>query len=198
MLNLLSTAPTFFPRFYALQFLSQIMGARAALAQTYLLSAPPPGVDGVLTVLDPKAPAPGSQGPLGGGAGEMLRNEGLLLLPVLLAGNADLQKIIAFSGAFEKVLDVINSENGIEGGIVVQDALTVISTLLRFNVSNQVGQVETTTDSRICSASCLSSPLCLPFCTSQLAWLQTHLLQMSSPCRIGPSRKYTTLDWSWG
>lgn len=68
----------------------------------------------------------------------MLRNEGLLLLPVLLAGNADLQKIVAFSGAFEKTLEVINAEGGIEGGIVVQDALTVIATLLRFNVSNQV------------------------------------------------------------
>jgi len=109
------------------------------LAQSYILSAPPPGVDGVLDVLDPKAPAPGGQGSsvMGGGAGEMLRNEALLLLPGLLAGNADLQKIIAFSGAFERTLDIIRSEGGIEGGIVVQDALTVIGTLLRFNVSNQ-------------------------------------------------------------
>lgn len=68
----------------------------------------------------------------------MLRNEALLLLPAMLAGNADLQKIIAFSGAFEKTLEIIRSEGGIEGGIVVQDALTVIGTLLRFNVSNQV------------------------------------------------------------
>lgn len=67
----------------------------------------------------------------------MLRNEGLLLLPALLQGNSDLQKIVAFSGAFEKTLDIIHAENGIEGGIVVQDALTVIGTLLRFNVSNQ-------------------------------------------------------------
>jgi hypothetical protein len=93
-----------------------------------------------LDVLDPKAPTPGAQGgnAMGGGAGEMLRNEALLLLPAMLAGNADLQKIIAFSGAFEKTLDIIRAENGVEGGIVVQDALTVIGTLLRFNVSNQV------------------------------------------------------------
>lgn len=113
------------------------------LAQSYILSAPPPGVDGVLTVLDPKAPAPGAaQGAgstvMGGGAGEMLRNEALLLLPAMLAGNADLQKIIAFSGAFEKALDIIRAEDGVDGGIVVQDALTVLGTLLRFNVSNQV------------------------------------------------------------
>jgi hypothetical protein len=135
----LSDSPSFYPRFYALQFLSQILTARPGLAQSYILSAPPPGVDGVLTVLDPKAPAPGQQGTaVSGGGGEMLRNEALLLLPALLAGNADLQKIIAFSGAFERTLDIIRAENGIEGGIVVQDALTVISTLLRYNVSNQV------------------------------------------------------------
>lgn len=68
----------------------------------------------------------------------MLRNEALLLLPTMLAGNADLQKIVAFSGAFEKLLEIISTEGGIEGGIVVQDALVVVGGLLRFNVSNQV------------------------------------------------------------
>ncbi|EJT45264.1 transporter [Trichosporon asahii var. asahii CBS 2479] len=115
--------------------LLELLTARPAHAQSYVLSAPPPGVDGVLTVLDPSASV--GTGTMGGGAGEMLRNEGLLLLPALLQGNSDLQKIVAFSGAFEKTLDIIHSENGIEGGIVVQDALTVIGTLLRFNVSNQ-------------------------------------------------------------
>lgn len=75
---------------------------------------------------------------MGGGASEMLRNEALLLLPAMLNGNADLQKIVAFSGAFEKLFDIINSEGGTDGGIVVQDAMTVVGCLLRFNVSNQV------------------------------------------------------------
>ena len=70
----------------------------------------------------------------------MLRNEALLLLPAMLASNADLQKIVAFSGAFEKLFDIIRQEGGTEGGIVVQDALTVLGGLLRFNVSNQVSQ----------------------------------------------------------
>ena len=68
----------------------------------------------------------------------MLRNEALLFLPAMLAGNADLQKIIAFSGAFEKLFDIISQEGGVDGGIVVQDALSVVGSLLRFNVSNQV------------------------------------------------------------
>ena len=74
----------------------------------------------------------------------MLRNEALLLLPAMLAGNADLQKIVAFSGAFEKLFDIIKQEGGVDGGIVVQDALTVVGCLLRFNVSNQVGLIAVT------------------------------------------------------
>jgi hypothetical protein len=68
----------------------------------------------------------------------MLRNEALLLLPAMLNGNADLQKIVAFSGAFEKLFEIIGMEGGADGGIVVQDVLTVVGCLLRFNVSNQV------------------------------------------------------------
>ncbi|KAL7422028.1 Vesicle-mediated ER to Golgi transport protein [Cryptotrichosporon argae] len=143
VLALLSSSPSFYPRFYSLQFLSQLLTSRPAPTQAYLMSAPPPGIDGVLSVLDAKsAAAPQSGGGMGGGGmgggvGEMLRNEALLLLPAMLAGNADLQKIVAFSGAFEKLLDIVNSEGGVDGGIVVQDALTVAGNLLRFNVSNQ-------------------------------------------------------------
>jgi hypothetical protein len=106
------------------------------------MSAPPPGIEGILAVLDPDAakqaqPGAESRG-MGGGATEMLRNEALLLCPALLAGNADLQKIVAFSGAFEKLFQIVNQEGGSDGGIVVQDALTALGGLLRFNVSNQV------------------------------------------------------------
>lgn len=50
-----------------------------------------------------------------------------------------IQKILAFSGAFEILLKVIEHEGGIEGaGVVVQDALGVLSVLLKGNLSNQV------------------------------------------------------------
>ncbi|EIW65889.1 hypothetical protein TREMEDRAFT_45944 [Tremella mesenterica DSM 1558] len=124
LLSLLSNSPSFYPRFYALQFLSQLLTSRAPVAQACIMSSPPPGVEGILSVLDAQAP-------------KILRNEALLLLPVMLSGNADLQKIVAFSGAFERLFDIIRQENGVNGGIVVQDALTVVGCLLRFNVSNQ-------------------------------------------------------------
>ncbi|ORX35648.1 p115 like vesicle tethering protein [Kockovaella imperatae] len=136
LLALLSTSPSFYPRFYALQFLAQLFAIRATNAQAYIISAPPPGVEGILGVLDPRAPQSQPSG-VGGGAGEMLRNEALLLLPTMLASNQDLQKIVAFSGAFEKLFEIIEQEGGSDGGIVVQDALTVIAGLIRHNVSNQ-------------------------------------------------------------
>ena len=138
LLNLLSASPSFYPRFFALQFLAQLFSIRAANAQAYIIAAPPPGVEGILAVLDSRAPQ-SAQG-MGGGAGEMLRNEALLLLPTMLASNQDLQKIVAFSGAFEKLFEIIEQEGGADGGIVVQDALSVIAGLIRHNVSNQVGQ----------------------------------------------------------
>lgn len=149
LLSLLSTSPSFYPRFYTLQYLAQLLHARPTVAQGYIMSAPPPGVDGILTVLDAKAPPPGTApgapgaaapGGMGGGAGEMLRNEALLLLPPMLGGNPDLQKIVAFSGAFERLFEIIQQEGGSDGGIVVQDAMTVVAGLLRFNVSNQVSR----------------------------------------------------------
>lgn len=135
LLALIQNSTSFYPRFYSLQFLSQLLTARPAQSQAYIMSAPPPGVEAILSTLN--APAPTASAGMGGGATEMLRNEALLLLPVMLAGNADLQKIVAFSGAFERLIEIVDSEGGIDGGIVVQDALTAVGSLLRFNVSNQ-------------------------------------------------------------
>jgi hypothetical protein len=81
-----------------------------------------------------------------GSSAEIIRNEALLLLPLLVSGNADIQKLVAFEGAFEKLIDVVAVEGRIEGGVVVQDALEALVALLRYNVSNQVS---TNTISRV-------------------------------------------------
>lgn len=64
--------------------------------------------------------------------------EGLLLLISLTESNADLQKIVAFENAFERLLAIIDEEGAISGGIIVQDCLQLVQNLLRYNVSNQV------------------------------------------------------------
>ena len=163
------------------------------------MSSPPPGVDGILSVLDSRAPPPGGQAGglsgMGGGAGEMLRNEALLLLPNMLAGNADLQKIIAFSGAFEKLFEIIGSEGGSDGGIVVQDAMTVVGCLLRFNVSNQVCLCDSMRDRlivRITLENYPSYPLSLPFSASQLDLPSMTPRRMSLLCSSGPNKSCTT------
>ena len=52
--------------------------------------------------------------------------------------NADIQKIVAFENAFDRLLEIITAEGGLNGGIIVQDCLQLTLNLLRYNVSNQV------------------------------------------------------------
>ena len=68
---------------------------------------------------------------------EVLRNDALLLLIQLTKGNANLQKIVAFENAFDKLVDIIQSEEFSDGGIVVEDCLRLMLNLLRNNPSNQ-------------------------------------------------------------
>lgn len=60
-----------------------------------------------------------------------------MLLIQLTKGNANIQKIVAFENAFDRIFDVIAQEGNVEGGIVVEDCLLLMLNLLRGNVSNQ-------------------------------------------------------------
>merc|ERR550519_1537891 len=68
---------------------------------------------------------------------EILRNDALILLFKLTKGNANLQKIVAFENAFDKLMDIIEAEGWSDGGIVVEDCLRLMLNLLRNNSSNQ-------------------------------------------------------------
>ncbi|KAG7197748.1 hypothetical protein KM043_001572 [Ampulex compressa] len=68
---------------------------------------------------------------------EVIRNDVLLLLIQLTKGNANIQKIVAFENAFDRIFDVISQEGNAEGGIVVEDCLLLMLNLLRGNISNQ-------------------------------------------------------------
>eukprot|EP00039_Didymoeca_costata_P007532 m.100861 g.100861 ORF g.100861 m.100861 type:complete len:906 (+) comp13727_c0_seq3:129-2846(+) len=79
------------------------------------------------------------------GSNEVIRNEALLLLILLTSVQDDartqeftqIQGIIAFENAFEKLFDIIQEEGQIEGGVIVQDCITLAKNLLSCNESNQ-------------------------------------------------------------
>ena len=68
---------------------------------------------------------------------EAIRNEGLLLLAQLTRSSRQIQQIVAFENAFERLLTVIVDEGYTEGGIVVEDCFYIMQNLLKGNNSNQ-------------------------------------------------------------
>ena len=56
----------------------------------------------------------------------------------LISQSPDIQKVLAFEGAFEKLFNIVSQEGGVDGGAVAQGALSCVDSLLRFNSSNQV------------------------------------------------------------
>jgi hypothetical protein len=69
---------------------------------------------------------------------KQLQPAGLLLLITLTQTNADIQKIVAFENAFERLFQIVQEEGASDGGIVVQDCMNLVHNLLRYNTSNQV------------------------------------------------------------
>lgn len=64
--------------------------------------------------------------------------EGILLLTALTPSSPDLQKLVAFENAFDRIFGIIDAEGSLtHGGIAVQDCLSLLANLLRLNVSNQ-------------------------------------------------------------
>lgn len=68
---------------------------------------------------------------------EIIRNDVLLLLNNLTKSHSNIQKIIAFESGFERILDIIEAEGVLDGGVVVEDAFNLLFTLLKGNPSNQ-------------------------------------------------------------
>lgn len=63
---------------------------------------------------------------------------GLLLLTDLTQTSPELQKLVAFEDAFNRIFALVELEGGIEqGGILVQDCLSLLANLVRHNASNQ-------------------------------------------------------------
>ena len=122
LLDLLD-AHDFFSRLYSLQLITAISSARPERTQECVYTAPL-GVSRLVAVLEDKR--------------EAVRSEGLLLLVALTPSSPDLQKLVAFENAFDRAFAIIDAEGGLtNGGITIQDCLSLLANLLRHNVSNQ-------------------------------------------------------------
>ena len=67
-----------------------------------------------------------------------LHTAGLLLLTDVTQYSVELQKLVGFENCFDRVFAIIESDGSLlQGGIIVQDCLSLLANLLRFNSSNQ-------------------------------------------------------------
>lgn len=116
-------SPDFYTRLYTLRLLAAILENRPERAQECVYTAPL-GISRLASILDDKRDA--------------IRNEAILLLVRLSDGHQDVQKIIAFENAFDRIFSIIDVEGGVDDGIIVQDCLQLLTNLLAYNASNQV------------------------------------------------------------
>ncbi|KAL6709020.1 Vesicle-mediated ER to Golgi transport protein [Coniothyrium glycines] len=115
--------PDFYSRLYSLQLLRAVSLARPERTQECILAAPG-GIERLVATLDDPRDA--------------VRNEGLVALTDLARTSSELQKLFVFEDAFTKVFNMIHSDGGLaQGGVVVQDCLSLLATLIRHNTSNQ-------------------------------------------------------------
>ncbi|KAI3468701.1 hypothetical protein Pfo_025364 [Paulownia fortunei] len=121
LLSLLSEED-FYVRYYTLQLLTALLTNSPYRLQEAILTIPR-GITRLMDMLMDR---------------EVIRNEALLLLTYLTREAEEIQKIVVFEGAFEKIFSIIKEEGGSEGGVVVQDCLELLNNLLRNNASNQV------------------------------------------------------------
>uniref|UniRef100_A0A7N0UNC8 Golgin candidate 6 n=2 Tax=Kalanchoe fedtschenkoi TaxID=63787 RepID=A0A7N0UNC8_KALFE len=118
----LLTEDDFYIRYYTLQILTVLLTNSPNRLQEAILIIPR-GITRLMDMLMDR---------------EVIRNEALLLLTYLTREAEEIQKIVVFEGAFEKIFSIIKEEGGSDGGVVVQDCLELLNNLLRNNTSNQI------------------------------------------------------------
>ncbi|KAI9573289.1 p115 like vesicle tethering protein [Boletus coccyginus] len=126
----------FYIRYPTLQLLATLLQNRRSAVQGYFLKAPK-GASSIISVLEDKR--------------EIIRNESIVMIQLLISQSPDIQKVLAFEGAFEKLFNIVAQEGGVEGGVITHDTLRCVDSLLRFNASNQSYFRETPLPALLCS-----------------------------------------------
>ncbi|KAJ6441696.1 Ribosomal protein arginine N-methyltransferase rmt3 [Purpureocillium lavendulum] len=116
-------SPDFYSRLYALQLLTAILAARTQRTEECVFTAPL-GISRLVAALDDDRDA--------------IRNEAISLLTALTPTSVEIQKLVAFENAFEKLFNIVDADGALyEGGRTVEDCLILLANLLRRNASNQ-------------------------------------------------------------
>jgi len=118
------------------------------------------------------------------------------MIQMLISQSPDIQKVLAFEGAFEKLFNTVTHEGGLEGGVVSQDALRCVDGLLRFNTSNQVIDDLSSFEwilidilHRVTSVKHPSQRYYVPSCSSRLIFPCKMHLHKTLHCNSGTPRK---------
>lgn len=110
-------------RVNALQLLSAILSLRVERTEDCIMTATG-GISKLVAILDDNR--------------DVIRDEGLGLLIYLTPSTMELQKVVAFHNAFDKIFAIMQKEGSLsQGGRVVENCLVLLGNLLRMNASNQ-------------------------------------------------------------
>ncbi|KAI6780303.1 Intracellular protein transport protein-like protein [Emericellopsis cladophorae] len=113
----------FYGRLYSLQLLAAISNARAERTKECIFTAPS-GIPRLVAALDDQR--------------EAVRNEAVTLLIYLTHNSIDIQKLVAFENAFDRIFNVVAADGSLaEGGRSVEDCFILLVNLLRRNKTNQ-------------------------------------------------------------
>ncbi|KIH95012.1 Mediator of RNA polymerase II transcription subunit 6 [Sporothrix brasiliensis 5110] len=122
LLDFLETSD-FYSRLYCLQLLSAILAARTDRTEECIFTAPL-GISRLVAILDDQR--------------DVIRNEAIALLTYLTPTSTEIQKLVAFENAFERLFKIIEEEGAVlDGGRAVEDCLILLANLLRLNAHNQ-------------------------------------------------------------
>lgn len=122
LLDLLDS-PDVYSRLYSMQLMSAIHSARTERTEECILTAPL-GISRLSSVLDDQRDA--------------VRSEAISLLTYITPTSVEIQKLVAFENAFERLLAIIDADGSlVEGGRTIEDCLILLANLLRRNPSNQ-------------------------------------------------------------
>ena len=115
-------------KLYTIQLLEALISTRPLKTREVILNIPT-GVSTLVKLLDD--------------INEPIRDETILLLMAVVNDNSHFQKLVAFENVFEKLFSIIDDEGGLRGSLVVNDCLSLINNILKYNTSNQTLFFET-------------------------------------------------------